>query len=469
MKSITPSDVRVRFAPSPTGPLHLGGIHTALFSWAYARHYKGKFILRIEDTDTERSTAQAVRAILDSMSWLGLSFDEGPFFQTQRIERYRYIVDKMLKEGTAYHCYCSREDVARMRDLAKKRGEKPRYDGTCRPSNNKKPRSITKNCRPTIRFKNPLGGTTSWNDMVKGKITFSNTELDDCVIFRSDGMPTYNFCASVDDWDMKITHVIRGDDHINNTPRQINILRALKTPLPIYGHLPTILGPSGVKLSKRHGAASMMEYDSQGYLPEAIINYLARLGWSHHNEELFTRQQFIAWFNGKHLSTSPSQWDLRKLRWTNAHHLRRMSNSLLAEKITPRIIHRGGSTLSVDLPAVVDLFKERAETLEQLAENAMLFCRTLFIPASNTSLEEVLSTNIRSALVDFVKQADGIAWNRESIAALIKKILTEHKLGMSQFAIPLRLIVTGQAQTPNISATLALISKDIVINRIKAV
>ncbi|MGO4466864.1 glutamate--tRNA ligase, partial [Pseudoduganella sp. RAF53_2] len=284
--------VRTRFAPSPTGFLHLGGARTALYSWAYARHFGGTFVLRIEDTDLERSTPEAVQAILDGMQWLGLDHDEGPFYQMKRMDRYREVVAQMLAAGTAYHCYSSPEEVQAMRDKATAAGEKPRYDGTWRPEEGKTLPAIPADRKPVVRFKNPLDGDVTWNDVVKGPITISNKELDDLVIARPDGTPTYNFCVAVDDWDMKITHVLRGDDHVNNTPRQINILRAIGAPLPEYGHLPMILGSDGAKLSKRHGAVSVMEYPAQGYLPEAMLNYLARLGWSHGDDEIFSMQQF---------------------------------------------------------------------------------------------------------------------------------------------------------------------------------
>ncbi|MFQ6707827.1 glutamate--tRNA ligase, partial [Bordetella pertussis] len=366
--------VRTRFAPSPTGFLHLGGARTALFSWAFARHHQGVFVLRIEDTDVERSTPEAVQAILDSMDWLGMQPDEGPFYQMKRMDRYAEVLAGMLEAGTAYHCYCSPEEVDAMREAARAKGLKPRYDGTWRPEPGKTLPPVPADRKPVIRFRNPIDGATSWNDMVKGPISFDNGELDDLIIARPDGTPTYNFCVVVDDWDMGITHVLRGDDHVNNTPRQINILRALGATLPEYGHVPMILGPDGEKLSKRHGAVNVMEYDAQGYLPEAMVNYLARLGWSHGDDELFTREQLVEWFDTRHLSKSASQWDPKKLNWVNAHYIKGMDDAELAGRVAPRVERRGGKPQAADLPAIMGLLKDRAETLEQLAEDAMLFC-----------------------------------------------------------------------------------------------
>ncbi|HCN71082.1 MAG TPA: glutamate--tRNA ligase, partial [Pusillimonas sp.] len=322
MSSSTSQTIRTRFAPSPTGYLHLGGARTALFAWAFARHHNGIFVLRIEDTDLERSTPEAVQAILDAMDWLGMQPDEGPFYQMQRMDLYRDVIERMLKEGNAYYCYSSAEEVEAMREKARRNGLKPRYDGTWRPEAGKTLPPIPEGRKPVVRFKTPRDGTTSWNDLVKGPITIDNGELDDLIIARTDGTPTYNFCVVVDDWDMQITHVIRGDDHINNTPRQINILRALGGTLPQYGHVPMILGPDGEKLSKRHGAVSVVQYHDEGYLPEAMVNYLARLGWSHGNDEIFSRDQLIEWFDTRNLSKSAAQWDPKKLNWVNAHYIR---------------------------------------------------------------------------------------------------------------------------------------------------
>jgi glutamyl-tRNA synthetase len=457
--------VRTRFAPSPTGFLHLGGARTALFSWAFARHFGGTFILRVEDTDLERSTPEAVQAILDGMRWLGLTPDEGPFYQMQHMDRYRSVIASMLAAGTAYHCYSSNEEVEAMRELARSKGLKPRYDGTWRPEPGKVLPPIPAGRKPVVRFKSPQDGATAWMDLVKGPISFENTELDDLVIARPDGTPTYNFCVVVDDWDMRITHVLRGDDHVNNTPRQITILRALGAPVPEYGHVPMILGPDGEKLSKRHGAVSVMEYDRDGYLPEAMINYLARLGWSHGNDELFSRTQLIEWFDPQHLSKSAAQWDPKKLNWVNAHYIKQSDDDTLARAITPRIIARGGNPAQVELAAVAKLLKDRAETLEQLADGAMLFCGP-FKPAASELIAQHLTEIARNALRDFATQALQTPWNREAIAALIKAVLASHSLKMPQLAIPLRVVVAGTAQTPAVDAVLEILGKETVLGRL---
>ncbi|ARP91901.1 glutamate--tRNA ligase [Bordetella genomosp. 9] len=465
MTQTAQSRVRTRFAPSPTGYLHLGGARTALFSWAFARHHEGVFVLRIEDTDLERSTPEAVQAILDSMEWLGMQPDEGPFYQMQRMDRYREVVAQMLAAGTAYHCYCTPEEVEAMRERARAQGLKPRYDGTWRPEPGKTLPPIPEGRQPVVRFKNPQTGVTSWNDMVKGPISFDNAELDDLIIARPDGTPTYNFCVVVDDWDMGITHVLRGDDHVNNTPRQINILRALGATLPEYGHVPMILGPDGEKLSKRHGAVNVMEYDKQGYLPEAMINYLARLGWSHGDDELFSRAQLVEWFDTRHLSKSASQWDPKKLNWVNAHYIRQMDNAELAARVAPRISARQGDPAAADLPAVMGLLKDRAETLEQLAEGAMLFCGPFQGPPAELAAQH-LTDDARAALREFADQAGAIGWTREAISATIKNVLAVRGMKMPQLAIPLRVAVTGQTQTPAIDAVLALLGQEKVLQRL---
>ncbi|OZI20558.1 glutamate--tRNA ligase [Bordetella genomosp. 9] len=466
MTQTSNSRVRTRFAPSPTGYLHLGGARTALFSWAFARHHGGTFILRIEDTDVERSTPEAVQAILDSMDWLGMQPDEGPFYQMRRMDRYREVVAQMLAAGTAYHCYCTPDEVEAMRERARAQGLKPRYDGTWRPEPGKTLPPIPEGRQPVVRFKNPLTGVTSWNDMVKGPISFDNGELDDLIIARPDGTPTYNFCVVVDDWDMGITHVLRGDDHVNNTPRQINILRALGAELPEYGHVPMILGPDGEKLSKRHGAVSVMEYDKDGYLPEAMINYLARLGWSHGDDELFTREQLVEWFDTRHLSKSASQWDPKKLNWVNAHYLRQLADAELAARVEPRIASRGGDPAAADLPAVMALLKDRAETLEQLADGAMLFCGP-FEGAPAELAAQHLTEPARDALRDFATEASGAEWTKDALSAAIKRVLAARGIKMPQLAIPLRVAVTGQTQTPAIDAVLALLGRDKVLQRLQ--
>ena len=400
--------IRTRFAPSPTGYLHLGGARTALFSWAFAKHHQGIFVLRIEDTAVEPSTPEAVDAILAGMDWLGMHADEGPFYQMQRNARHREAIEQLLANDKAYYCYSSAEEVEAMRESARAQGLKPRYDGTWRPASGKVLPAIPEGRQPVIRFKTPLEGVTSWDDMVKGRISIANDELDDLIIARADGTPTYNFCVVVDDWDMEITHVIRGDDHVNNTPRQIVILEALGAEVPVYGHVPMILGPDGEKLSKRHGAVSIMDYDEQGYLPEAMVNYLARLGWSHGDAELFSVEQFIEWFDTRNLSKSASQWDPKKLNWVNAHYIKQRSNADLAELVAPRIAKLGADPQAVDLTAVMELFKGRAETLNDLATGALLFCAP-FSPASAELQTEVLHAEAKALLADFAQRAAQIS------------------------------------------------------------
>jgi len=459
------SPVRTRFAPSPTGFLHLGGARTALFCWAYARRFGGTFILRVEDTDLERSTPAAVQAILDGMQWLDLDFDEGPFFQTRRMDRYRAAIGAMLADGRAYHCYCSPEELTAMRDAQRLRGEKPRYDGRWRPEPGKTLPATPADIKPVVRFRNPLEGDVRWHDVIKGTISISNRELDDLIIARADGTPTYNFCVCVDDWEMNISHVIRGDDHVNNTPRQINILRALGATLPLYGHVPMILGPNGEKLSKRRDAVSVMQYDELGYLPEALINYLARLGWSHGDEEIFSRAQLVEWFDVEHVSRSPAQWDPKKLNWVNNQYIKATDNALLAAKVLPRIERRGGVVSGVSLDGVVGLFKDRAETLEQLADSAMLFYRPYTLDAALK--QQHVTDASRPALLEFAEKGAAIEWSRHTISELIKEVIGSHALKMPQLAIPLRVLVTGQPQTPSVDAVLELFGKSTVIERLR--
>ncbi|WP_206105579.1 glutamate--tRNA ligase [Sapientia aquatica] len=455
--------VRTRFAPSPTGYLHLGGARTALFSWAFARHFGGTFVLRIEDTDLERSTPEAVQAIIEGMQWLGLQHDEGPFYQMKRMDRYSAVLAEMLGAGTAYHCYSSPEEVEAMREKQRAIGEKPRYDGTWRPEPGKTLPAIPADRKPVIRFKNPLEGEVTWDDVVKGQITIANREMDDLVIARPDGTPTYNFCVAVDDWDMQITHVIRGDDHVNNTPRQINILLALGATLPKYGHVPMILGADGEKLSKRHGAVSVMDYPAQGYLPEAMLNYLSRLGWSHGDDEVFSMEQMCSWFNLDHLSKSPAQFNPEKLAWLNNHYIKLADNKRLADLIKP-IMHEAQFDGAPDLEAVIALLKERANTTVELANSAMLFYRQ---PQPEAALlAQHLTDAVRPALQAFAAQLVTVTWTKADISAVMKSTLAEHGLKMPQLAMPLRLLITGQLQTPSIDAVLELFGREVVLSRI---
>ncbi|WP_432785425.1 Glutamate--tRNA ligase [Oligella sp. MSHR50489EDL] len=466
---MTTATVRTRFAPSPTGYLHLGGARTALFSWAFARHHQGQFILRIEDTDLERSTPEAVEAILQGMQWLDLGHDEGPYYQTQHFDRYKEVIQQLLDEGKAYYCYSSPEEVEAMREAARAKGLKPKYDGTWRPEPGKTLPEIPADRKPVVRFKNPQEGFVMWDDMVKGPITIANAELDDLIIARPDGSPTYNFCVVVDDWDMGITHVIRGDDHVNNTPRQINILEALGAEIPVYCHVPMILGPDGQKLSKRHGAVSVTEYHRDGYLAEAMVNYLARLGWSHGDDEIFSREQFIEWFNTDNLSKAAAQWDPKKLNWLNAHYIKKLTDEELVEAVLPRIEARGGKTEGFDTAAILNLFKDRAETLEQLADAAMLF----FGPykAADKELQaQVLTPEALDILADFKTRAEKLDdWSVEQLAVAIKETLSAKGVKMPALGIPIRVATTGQKQTPSVDAVLALLGRDVVLERLNKV
>lgn len=457
--------IRTRFAPSPTGYLHVGGARTALFSWAYARHFGGTFVLRIEDTDLERSTPEAVQAIIEGMEWLGLHHDEGPFYQMQRMDRYREVIAQMLAAGTAYQCYSSPEEVEAMRERQRAVGEKPRYDGTWRPEEGKTLPAIPADRKPVVRFRNPTEGDVTWVDVVKGSITISNRELDDLVIARQDGTPTYNFCVAVDDSDMKITHVIRGDDHVNNTPRQINILQAIGAPLPLYGHLPMILGTDGEKLSKRHGAVSVMDYPAQGYLPEAMLNYLGRLGWSHGDDEVFSIEQFQQWFDLDHLTKSPAQFNPEKLDWLNNHYIKQADNTRLVGLVRPMMESHGAKFDGApDLAAVIALMKDRINTLNELAVAAMLFYRQ---PAPDAALlTQHLTDAIKPALAQYAEQLKTVEWTKEALSAALKEVLAAHKIKMPQLAMPLRLIITGQLQTPSIDAVVELFGREVVLARI---
>lgn len=459
------TEVRTRIAPSPTGFLHLGTARTAIFSWAYARHFGGKFILRIEDTDVARSTPEAVAAIIDGLRWLGLDADEGPFFQMQRLDRYRAVVDGMLADGSAYHCYCTPAELDAVREAQRARGEKPHYDRTWRPEAGKTLPPVPDGVAPVIRFRNPVDGEVTWDDLVKGPITIANHEIDDLIIVRADGVPTYNFCVVVDDWDMRITQVFRGDEHVNNTPWQINIFEALEAPLPRFGHVPVILGDDGLKLSKRRGAVSVLAYRDDGYLPEAMVNYLARLGWSHGDEELFSMEQLVAWFDTKHLVKSAAHWDPKKLAWVNNHYIKAADNARLATLVQPLVAARGGDAALAHLTAVVALMKDRCDTLVQLADAAMLFYRPLVIdPALRAA---TVTPAVVPALQSFADRAVDTAWDRVSIAALLKAVLAEHALKMPQIAMPLRVLVAGQKETPSADATLELFGRERVVQAVR--
>ena len=465
--------VRTRIAPSPTGFLHLGTARTALFSWAFARHHGGDFILRIEDTDEARSTQEAVDQIIAAMKWLNLEHDKGPFFQMQRLDRYREVIGQMLDDGTAYPCYCTPTELDAMREAQRARGDKPRYDGRWRPEPGKQLPAVPEGVRPVIRFRNPPSGAVSWDDMVKGPITISNAELDDLVIARPGadaatliGTPTYNFCVVVDDWDMDISHVIRGDDHVNNTPRQINILRALGAELPVYGHVPMILGPDGDKLSKRHGAVSVTQYESAGYLPEAMLNYLARLGWSHGDEELFGREQLVSWFDGQHLAKSPAQWDAAKLNWVNAHYLKALPDDALAAHVVARFAERGMAlTADAQLERMCALFKDRCATTVELCDwLAMYFAA---ITPSAEDLSTHVTEAVKPALQSLCQRLADTEWVKPAISAAIKEVLTAHGIKMPTLAHAVRVLVCGRAQTPSIDAVLELFPREVVLDRLR--
>ncbi len=459
--------IRTRFAPSPTGFLHIGGARTALFSWAFARHHGGKFVLRIEDTDVARSTPEAVQAIIDGMNWLELAHDEGPFYQMQRMPRYKEVLNEMLAAGTAYYCYTTPEELERMREEQRAQGLKPRYDGTWRPEPGKTLPEPPAGVLPVVRFKNPTEGVVAWDDLVKGRIEIANAELDDLVIARTDFTPTYNFCVVVDDWEMGITHVIRGDDHVNNTPRQINILKALGANVPLYAHLSMILGDDGQKLSKRHGAVSVMQYDDEGYLPEAVLNYLARLGWSHGDDEIFSMQQFCEWFDLDHITPSAAQFNTEKLNWLNAHYLKQADNARLAALVQPRLEARGVSvTATPSLEAIIGLYKERVSSLNELADAAEVFYIDLH--PNPEILAQHLTPEALPALEDFIAGVKDVAWEAPAIGALIKASIGKHSLKMPKLAMPLRVLLTGQAQTPSVDAVIALFPRELVLKRLAA-
>jgi glutamyl-tRNA synthetase len=460
------TSVRTRFAPSPTGFIHLGNIRSALFPWAFARNRGGAFLLRIEDTDVERSTQEAVHAILDAMAWLGLDYDEAPVHQMERMDRYREVLADMLERGLAYRCYMQPDELDALRAAQLAHGEKPRYDGRWRPENAAgmtPPAGVA----PVIRFKNPLSGTVAWDDAVKGRIEIANAELDDLVIARHDGTPTYNFCVVVDDLDMRITHVIRGDDHVNNTPRQINILRALGATLPVYAHLPTVLTPEGEKLSKRHGAKGVLQYKEDGYLPEAVVNYLARLGWAHGDDEIFSREQFVAWFDLAGLSSAPGRFDPEKLKWVNHEHLKRMAENELGTRFAPYLAAAKLDPAAGPSPgSVAMLLRDRVATLAEMADAAHYFYATPH-PAADKIAEFVNDGN-RAALAQLAADLTRVEWQREPILAAIKHNATKHGLKPPQIMMPLRMLVCGTPQTPAIDAVLALLGRETTIARLKA-
>ncbi|WP_096672782.1 glutamate--tRNA ligase [Polynucleobacter meluiroseus] len=461
--------IRTRFAPSPTGFIHLGNLRSALYPWAFARHNQGDFILRIEDTDVERSSQEAVDVILEGMAWLGLDVDEGPIYQMQRIDRYRELIQKLVDSGLAYPCYMSEDELNRLRDQQMENKEKPRYNGLWRPEPGKTLPPIPNGIDPVIRFKNPIGGSVIWDDAVKGRIEISNDELDDLVIARPDGTPTYNFCVVVDDLDMRITHVIRGDDHVNNTPRQINIMAALGGAMPVYAHLPTVLNDAGEKMSKRNGAMSVRDYQKAGYLPEAILNYLARLGWSHGDAEIFTKEQFVNWFDLASLGRSPAQHNPEKLLWLNHQYIQQTDPEVLAQLSKPFAQQLGINTeRGPNFTQVVSLLKDRANTLIEIAQGATLF----YSPAPQLTQEQIaqnIPTEIVPALTDLIEVLKTAESNKESYSAAFKQVLSKHQIKMPALAMPVRYALFATTQTPAIDSVLVVLGKDEVIERLSKV
>lgn len=464
---------RTRFAPSPTGFLHIGGARTALFSWAYAKKNNGTFILRVEDTDVERSTQESVDSILHAMDWLGLDYAEGPFYQMQRMERYKQVIQQMLADGSAYYCYCSREELDVMREEQRARGDKPRYDRRCRDLTH--PRA---GVTPVVRFKNPIDGIVAWDDLVKGRIEIANSELDDLIIARSDGTPTYNFCVVVDDLDMKITHVTRGDDHVNNTPRQINILRALGATPPLYAHLPMILRDDGQKMSKRRDPVSVMQYRDMGILPEALLNYLARLCWGHGDDEVFSIEQFVEWFDLDNISASPARFDMKKLFWVNAQHIKTLSNEQLLALLndakwnaeTPEVTF--ASTFAerlaaFDINAILDLVRARSDNLNAIAAEVAYFYQPR-TPSADDSAKH-LTEDAQLILNKFANSLESLSeWSLDAIKSAIKEFCATQNVKMPQLGMPLRLKLCGTTQTPSFDAVIYILGKNNVLARIGA-
>jgi glutamyl-tRNA synthetase len=456
------SMIRTRFAPSPTGYLHLGGARTALFNWAYARRHGGKFILRIEDTDLERSTQVAEQAILDAMAWLGLDYDEGPFFQMKRLARYKEVAEQLLSKGLAYWAYETKEELDAMREAQQARGEKPRYDRRWRESKEAPPAGRT----PVLRFKNPLEGAVTWNDLVKGEITVSNDELDDLVLLRADGVPTYNFGVVVDDIDMNMTHVIRGDDHVNNTPRQINLYRALAAEMPHFGHVPMILGSDGQRLSKRHGAVNVMQYKEDGYLPDAMVNYLARLGWSHGDEEVFSRAQLVEWFDLRHVSKSPARWDPEKLKWMNGEYLRRLAPGEIAAQLrSEKAALMGEVDARMDAAAMIataigDLqtFRDAERYLHEMSEP---------VAVDRALREKHLGGKGPDVLAKIRTLLGTVEWTAPAISAALKALVQQEGLKMPEVMMPLRIAVTGKEKTKAIDGIVAAFKREEVLGRLE--
>lgn len=456
--------IRTRFAPSPTGYLHIGGVRTALFSWLYAKKLGGEFILRIEDTDLERSTQESVNAILEGMSWLGLDYDQGPFYQTHRFERYKEVIDLLFEKGLAYYCYATPEELDEMREAQKAAGEKPRYDGRYRNFNGEAPEGI----KPVIRFKNPEEGEVVINDQVKGKVVIANKELDDLIIARSDGTPTYNLTVVVDDWDMGVTHVIRGDDHLNNTPRQINLYEAIGAEVPKFSHIPMVLGEDGSRLSKRHGAVSVLQYKEQGFLPEALLNYLVRLGWSHGDQEIFTIDQMIEFFDLDSVNSSPSTFNTEKLTWINEQHIKMAKSEHLSRHLAPFVTDLGCDLNNgPDLAEVADLLRDRAKTFVEMANSAVYFYQDFEEFEAGAAKKHLRPVAEEPLQLLFTKLQSLDNWQSEAIHEAIQAAAEELELGMGKVGMPLRVAITGGGQSPAIDATAQLIGQKRCLERIK--
>jgi glutamyl-tRNA synthetase len=453
-----------RFAPSPTGMLHIGGVRTALFSWLHARRHGGKFILRIEDTDRERSTDEAVKVILDGLAWLGLDGDEPPIFQTARFDRYKAVIDQMLAAGSAYRCYCTKEELDALRAEQMANKQKPRYDGRWRDRTDSRP-----GVEPVIRFKNPQSGEVVVDDLVHGKVVFQNAELDDLIIARSDGTPTYNFCVVVDDMDMGITHVIRGDDHLNNTPRQINMLKALGATPPVYAHVPMILGADGAKLSKRHGAVSVLQYQEEGYLPDALLNYLVRLGWSHGDQEVFTREEMVAAFDIADVNKAASAFNPEKLLWLNQQHLMRAEVAAILPHFKWHLQRIGMTNIDDAFASRVILAqRERVKTLREMADRSRYFFEEA-LSFDAPAVTKHLTPEARELLSVLVSRFELISdWNAAALHQGLHDLANERGLGLGKIAQPLRVALTGSTVSPPIDATLELLGRDRVLARLKS-
>lgn len=452
--------VVTRFAPSPTGYLHIGGARTALYCWLFARKMKGQFILRIEDTDTERSTQESIDAILEAMAWLDLNYDAGPYYQSKRFDRYHAVSEQLLQEGKAYRCYCSKERLENLRNTQIENKEKPRYDGHCRDLKEKQSGSYV------IRFRNPVDGVVEFDDLIRGKLTFANAELDDVIMIRSDGVPTYNFSVVVDDFDMKITHVIRGDDHINNTPRQINILHALGVTPPLYAHVSMILGSDGKRLSKRHGAVSVMQYREEGFLPEALLNYLVRLGWSHGDQEIFSKEELINLFDLHHINKAPAAFNPEKLLWLNQHYIKTSPPEYIAKELAWHF-----QRMNVDVsqgPSLIDIVEaqaERAKTLKEMAEKSRYFYGA--VQFNEDAVKKHLTAEVIPALTavqDELKQLT--SWDKESLHQVIVTVTEKLGVKMGKIAQPLRVALTGDTVSPPIDITLKLLGRETTLSRL---